>query len=224
MSNWANWTMANKVVDPENSHSLISVQDYVWALFVRNCLLDINLTNVDTHIRGKRVLDLGCGSLFYTSLFLMHGAESVYAIDRQDVINELRTSGMPLNDGKVSIKATDIMDMPFASSRFDTVWISEVAHGKENPFVWLSDIVDFIENNTEISVTILVNDVELQSPNPHPAMSMFAHLDTQLGMYCGGRLMTETEMEILGFSDIGCISDVHRVWCRTEEPTIDELD
>ena len=78
-------------------------------------------------IKGKRVLDAGCGSGRYSVALAMHGASEITAIDVSvSGLNEARsrTTEYP----QIQFRHASVLDIPFPDNSFDLVWCAGVIH------------------------------------------------------------------------------------------------
>ena len=78
-------------------------------------------------LRGKRVLDAGCGSGRYSVALAMHGASEIIAIDvSESGLSEARRR--TLDFPQISFKHASVLDIPFPDDQFDLVWCAGVIH------------------------------------------------------------------------------------------------
>ena len=78
-------------------------------------------------LKGKRVLDAGCGSGRYSVAMAMHGASEITAIDvSESGLREARrrTGDFP----QISFQHASVLDIPFPDDQFDLVWCAGVIH------------------------------------------------------------------------------------------------
>jgi ubiquinone/menaquinone biosynthesis C-methylase UbiE len=81
--------------------------------------MSIHLGNV---LAGHRVLELGCGTGFWTEV-VAESAQSVLAVDiNANLVDIARERGMP--DGKVSFRVADALDLPEDIGSFSAVLVS----------------------------------------------------------------------------------------------------
>lgn len=90
---------------------------------------EINLSEV----KGKKVLEIGCGGGTHASLFKKHGAE-VHALDISKERCELTKNKFDLIDeGAGFIKTQNCETIPYKDEYFDIVYSFGVIHHAENP-------------------------------------------------------------------------------------------
>lgn len=83
---------------------------------------------LDQYVRGKRVLDLGCGSGRY-SIALSHlGAAHVTAVDFQAKSYAAAQSICQRTGMAVEFREANVLSLPFADRSFDFVWSNGVLH------------------------------------------------------------------------------------------------
>jgi SAM-dependent methyltransferase len=81
-------------------------------------------------VRGKDVLEVGCGSGIHTKLLAQAGAR-VTAIDLTPTAVELTTRRLELAGLDADVREADAETMPFADASFDFVWSWGVVHHSE---------------------------------------------------------------------------------------------
>lgn len=109
----------------------------LWAQFDRETLLvearkllerRLPADLVANHIKGKRVLDMGCGSGRYSIALAALGAAEIVAVDYQAkayarAAEHAKTLALPL-----TFREADILELPFADQSFDFVFSNGVLH------------------------------------------------------------------------------------------------
>jgi 2-polyprenyl-3-methyl-5-hydroxy-6-metoxy-1,4-benzoquinol methylase len=83
-----------------------------------------------TDLRGKTVLEAGCGAGRFTEILLKHGAK-VVSIDLSDAV-EANAENFPINDNHLIVQA-DICELPFKDGQFDVVMCLGVIQHTPNP-------------------------------------------------------------------------------------------
>lgn len=79
------------------------------------------------HLKGKRVLEIGCGLGLHSQLISQAGA-SLTAIDLTPRAVELTSKRLALKNLKADVRVMDAEEMEFASAEFDFVWSWGVIH------------------------------------------------------------------------------------------------
>lgn len=78
-------------------------------------------------LRGKRVLDAGCGSGRYSVSLAMHGASEIIAMDvSESGLSEARRR--TIDFPQISFQHASVLDIPFSDNQFDLVWCAGVIH------------------------------------------------------------------------------------------------
>jgi ubiquinone/menaquinone biosynthesis C-methylase UbiE len=75
-------------------------------------------------IRGRDVLDIGCGAGWFESFSLSKGVRTITGIDITE--GDLRTAKRHLNSSNVHLQIASAIELPFADESFDTVVCWEV--------------------------------------------------------------------------------------------------
>lgn len=77
-------------------------------------------------LRGKVVLDAGCGSGRFTRLMGEHGAKLAVGVDINDAVHDARRATD--SQSNVEIVQANIFSLPFKPGVFDYIWCSGVIH------------------------------------------------------------------------------------------------
>lgn len=82
----------------------------------------------DAHVRGRSVLDMGCGSGRYAIALAALGARTVTAVDFQE--KSYAEAKRYCEEAKlpVTFRTTDVLALPFADGEFDFVFCNGVLH------------------------------------------------------------------------------------------------
>ena len=85
-------------------------------------------TVINSNIKGKRVLDMGCGSGRYSIALAAVGAKKVMAIDSQNKSYALAKEYCRANDIPVEFQQGNILCSPFKDDEFDFVFCNRLHH------------------------------------------------------------------------------------------------
>jgi ubiquinone/menaquinone biosynthesis C-methylase UbiE len=101
-------------------------------------------------LKGKSVLDAGCGSGRYSVALAMHGAAEIQAIDvSQTGLEEARRRAVEFP--QIDFKQASVLDIPFPDNQFDLVWCAGVIH----------HTTDFQKGISEVSRVVKKGDGKL---------------------------------------------------------------
>ena len=102
----------------------------------------------DDEIVDKRVLDAGCGTGIFSTIFGGKGAEEVIGIDISR--GSLRTAES-LRDGfkleNIELQQTDMLRLPFRNEVFDIVWAWGTVHHTEDPKKAMEELIRVLKKD-----------------------------------------------------------------------------
>ncbi len=103
-------------------------------VFAPTCLENLYLLEQFGELKGKRVLDIGCGQ-GDTSVFFALGGAEVYALDVSEKMVSMTTELARRHgvDGRVHAQACRVEDMKYADEYFDLVFADGVLHHVDMP-------------------------------------------------------------------------------------------
>ncbi len=87
---------------------------------------------IDSAIRGKRVLDMGCGSGRYTLALAAVGAKSVIGVDVQRASFERAEAYANEHGLPVTFRTGNFLELPFSGGEFDFVFCNGTLHHSES--------------------------------------------------------------------------------------------
>lgn len=84
-------------------------------------------------LKGKMILDLGCGSGRFTIALALAGAERVHGIDlgKKSIIEAARIA-KSAGINNITFEAGDILDLPYRDNQFDFIYCNGVLHHTKN--------------------------------------------------------------------------------------------
>lgn len=105
-------------------------------------------------IKGKKVLEIGCGAGSHAAMFVSAGAE-VTAIDLTERAVSLTKRRFELFDIKnATVMKSDAENLPFPDNSFDFVWSWGVIHHSANTQQIVKEILRVLKPNGRVSVMI----------------------------------------------------------------------
>jgi len=135
-------------------------------------------------IKGKRVLDAGCGGGRYALVAANAGAE-VYAVDLSAAVEKTAEIAAGLPD--FNIVQGDLFNLPFGNNYFDYIYSIGVLHHTHDPQAAFKSLVDFLVPGGRISIWVykkmhpvqeIINRLQraISTRLPHSALHRFACL------------------------------------------------
>lgn len=82
-------------------------------------------------VKGKKILDVGCGPGWYAVQYAIHGA-NVFALDITSIATKLASSYAGLRNVKINVLQGDAENLPFEADTFDIVHSIGVLHHTPN--------------------------------------------------------------------------------------------
>ena len=103
-------------------------------VFAPTCLENLYVLEQFGDLKGKRVLDIGCGQ-GDTSVFFARGGAEVHALDVSEKMVSMTAELARLHgvDGRVHAQACRVEDMKYADDYFDLVFADGVLHHLDMP-------------------------------------------------------------------------------------------
>ena len=111
-----------------------------------NELVEIpNIKEMLPDLKGKRILDLGCGNGGMSKYFIEQGAKSVLAIDlSSNMLNEAKEKN---NDENITYVLLGMEDISKIEGKFDMVFSSLAFHYVQDYNKLVSDIYNLLDDN-----------------------------------------------------------------------------
>ena len=96
-------------------------------------------------IKGRDVLDVGCGNGIFSIVFGQTGAKKVIGIDISvESLEVAKQIKKKYNLGNVDFKLGDISHLPFSSNSFDIIWAWGSVHYTEDPLRCIEELADLL--------------------------------------------------------------------------------
>jgi len=163
----------------------IDIEAYVRGLFERNTLVwqDQDWRKYLDFINpGKQVLDYGCGSGFYMTMFrqLTECNLDVWGYDRPEIVEVAKV----LHEGLGSNLWAFIMDSK-PTAKYDIVWLSEVVHGKDADGIkeLMADVKPLVKEDGLVVIQELL-----------PGTALSNLFDVQMKIHCKGKLIEPEDL------------------------------
>jgi ubiquinone/menaquinone biosynthesis C-methylase UbiE len=128
-----------------NKEKVGSFYDVVWTEYVPELEASEKhwrLFYSPEEVRGKYVLDAGCGTGIFSIIFARNGASRVTGIDISpgslETAKSLKTKFAVDN---AEFRLQDMLRLPFADAAFDIVWAWGTVHHTTDPFRAISELI-----------------------------------------------------------------------------------
>ncbi len=106
-------------------------------------------------VRGKSVLDAGCGTGIFSVIFSNKGASSVTGIDISE--GSLQTA-MRLKEKfglhNAHFQKEDMLHLPFQDEQFDFVWAWGTVHHTTDPFIAIEELIRVLRKGGSILLAV----------------------------------------------------------------------
>jgi len=106
-------------------------------------------------IKGKRVLDAGCGTGIFSIIFARNGAAEVIGLD---ISPGSLTTARHLKDNfkldNVHFQQADMLQLPFPNQSFDIVWAWGTVHHTLNPWQAMEELLRVLKPGGSILLAI----------------------------------------------------------------------
>lgn len=120
-----------------NSDKVAKFYNVVWTEYIpeyESSSRHLEMFFSDEEIRDKKILDAGCGTGIFTTIFGNKGAAEAIGIDISEgslgTANKLKKEFKLTN---VSFQLASMLNLPFEDSTFDIVWAWGTAHHTSDP-------------------------------------------------------------------------------------------
>ncbi len=93
-------------------------------------------------VKGKSILDAGCGTGIFSIIFANHGAGKVTGIDiSEGSLGTARSMKEKFNLTNADFEQQDMLDLPFADKSFDIVWAWGTVHHTTDPYGAITQLI-----------------------------------------------------------------------------------
>jgi ubiquinone/menaquinone biosynthesis C-methylase UbiE len=128
-----------------NKEKVGSFYDVVWTEYVPELEASEKhwrLFYSPEEVRGKSVLDAGCGTGIFSIVFARNGAGRVTGIDiSPGSLETARTLKAKFGLDNAEFRLQDMLRLPFADNSFDIVWAWGTVHHTTDPFRAISELI-----------------------------------------------------------------------------------
>jgi ubiquinone/menaquinone biosynthesis C-methylase UbiE len=128
-----------------NKEKVGSFYDVVWTEYVPELEASEKhwrLFYSPQEVRGKSVLDAGCGTGIFSIIFARNGAGRVTGIDiSPGSLETARTLKTRFAVDNAEFRLQDMLGLPFADGSFDIVWAWGTVHHTTDPFRAISELI-----------------------------------------------------------------------------------
>lgn len=106
-------------------------------------------------VKGKEILDAGCGTGIFSIIFANNGAAKVVGIDiSPGSLATARSLKDKFNLENVEIRKEDMLDLPFEDESFDIVWAWGTVHHTTHPLRAISELIRVLRPDGSLFLAI----------------------------------------------------------------------
>jgi 2-polyprenyl-6-hydroxyphenyl methylase / 3-demethylubiquinone-9 3-methyltransferase len=142
----------------QNANDVSKFYDVVWTEYIpeyRESEQHLELFFENDEIIGKDILDSGCGTGIFSTIFAAKGAKKVTGID----ISEGSLSTAMMLKERYGLKnlqfyKQNMLDLPFTDNRFDIVWAWGTVHHTSDPLKAINELIRVLNNNGTILLAV----------------------------------------------------------------------
>jgi len=133
-----------------NQESVSNFYDIVWTEYLpkyEESKEHLELFFTDTEIGGTSILDTGCGTGIFSTIFAVKGAKEVIGIDISE--GSLRTAdGLKekFNLNNLRFQKENMLNLPFQNKSFDIVWAWGTVHHTTDPFLAIDELMRVLKD------------------------------------------------------------------------------
>jgi len=132
--------------------------DVVWTEYVPEYEASENHWKIfysAPEVKGKSVLDAGCGTGIFSIIFARNGAARVLGIDiSEGSLNTARRLKERFGLERVEFQKGDMLNLPFAPGTFDVVWAWGTVHHTTDPFLAISELIRVLKPEGTILLAV----------------------------------------------------------------------
>jgi len=132
--------------------------DVVWTEYLpeyRESEEHLELFFNDDEIRGKEVLDSGCGTGIFSTIFAMKGAKNVIGIDiSEGSLSTARALKAKHQLENLQFQKQNMLELPFHDDLFDIVWAWGTVHHTTDPLRAVDELTRVLKTNGTILLAV----------------------------------------------------------------------
>ncbi|MFW6161020.1 MAG: class I SAM-dependent methyltransferase [Acidobacteriota bacterium] len=106
-------------------------------------------------IKGKKVLDAGCGTGIFSIIFARKGASEVVGID---ISEGSLSTGQKLKERfgpeNISFRKGDMLSLPFQDASFDIIWAWGTVHHTTDPFRAIEELMRVLKKGGSLLLAV----------------------------------------------------------------------
>ncbi|MCP2620361.1 methyltransferase domain-containing protein [Candidatus Aminicenantes bacterium AC-334-K16] len=106
-------------------------------------------------VKGKRILDAGCGTGIFSIIFARHGADEVIGLDiSAGSLTTARKLKENFNLNNVDFHQADMLHLPFPEESFDVVWAWGTVHHTIDPWRAMEELIRVLKPGGSILLAV----------------------------------------------------------------------
>ena len=106
-------------------------------------------------VKGKRILDAGCGTGIFSIIFARHGADEVIGLDiSAGSLTTARKLKENFNLNNVDFHQADMLHLPFPEESFDVVWAWGTVHHTIDPWRAMEELIRVLKPGGSIHLAV----------------------------------------------------------------------
>ncbi len=106
-------------------------------------------------VEGKAVLDAGCGTGIFSTIFARHDAAKVMGIDiSEGSLETAKALKAKFELKNANFQKEDMLNLPFADESYDIVWAWGTVHHTTDPFRAMSELIRVLKTGGSILLAV----------------------------------------------------------------------
>ena len=141
-----------------NKEKVGKFYDVVWTEYIPEYAESEKHWNVfysEQEIKGKSVLDGGCGTGIFSIIFANNGAGHVLGIDISDgSLETARSLKEKFQLENADFQKQDMLNLPFSDKDFDIVWAWGTVHHTTDPFRAIDELIRVLKTGGSLLLAV----------------------------------------------------------------------